>query len=106
MKRRLAAGLGIPCICTWQFENLKKLKKGEQPTMDNIGYSRAIQEYSSILLGLFQQDDPSNVENLFQRTIHVLKGRNGEVGVFQARWDFIKMSFGEVEKPKKIELFN
>jgi replicative DNA helicase len=106
LKRRLAAPLGIPVICTWQFENLKKLKKGEMPTMDNIGYSRAIQEYSSILLGLFQQDDPSNVEHLFQRTVHVLKGRNGEVGFFQARWDFQAMNFGEVTKPSKIEIFN
>jgi replicative DNA helicase len=106
LKRSLAAALGIPCICTWQFENLKKLKKGEQPNMDNIGYSRSIQEYSSILLGLFQQDDPSNVENLFQRTVHVLKGRNGEIGVFQARWDFQSMNFGEVTKPDKVELFN
>lgn len=106
LKRRLAAPLGIPVLCTWQFENLKKLKKGERPTMDNIGYSRAIQEYSSILLGLFEQDDPSNVENLFQRTVHILKGRGGQVGVFNARWDFHKMNFGEVEKPAKIEMFN
>jgi replicative DNA helicase len=106
LKRRLAAALGIPVLATWQFENLKKLKKGEMPTMDNIGYSRAIQEYHSILLGLFEQDDPSNVENLFQRTVHVLKGRNGEVGHFQARWDFVSMNFGEVEQPAKVELFN
>lgn len=106
LKRRLAAALGIPVLCTWQFENLKKLKKGEMPTMDNIGYSRAIQEYHSILLGLFEQDDPSNVENLMQRTIHVLKGRFGEVGRFNVRWDFQVMNFGEVLKPEKVELFN
>lgn len=106
LKRKLAAPLKIPCICTWQFENLKKLKKGDMPTMDNIGYSRAIQEYSSILLGLFEEEDMANVENLFQRTIYIMKGRSGEVGRFKVRWDFQKMNFGEVVKAAKIEMFN
>lgn len=106
LKRKLAAPLKIPCLATWQFENLKNLRKGETPTMDNIGYSRAISEYSSIILGLFQDDDMSNVESLFQRTINVLKGRNGEVGRFNVAWDFIKMNFGEVVKAAKVELFN
>lgn len=106
LKRKLASPLKIPVLASWQFENLKNLKKGEKPSMDNIGYTRAIAEYSSIILALMQEDDQGNAETLFQRIIDVLKGRNGEVGQFRVKWDFQKMDFSEIGKIAKVEVFN
>lgn len=106
LKRKLAAPLQIPVIASWQFENLKNLKKGEKPSMDNIGYTRAIAEYSSIILALLQEEEQGNAESLYQRIIDVLKGRNGEVGQFRVKWDFQNMDFGELTKAAKLEVFN
>ena len=106
LKRKLAAPLQIPVLASWQFENLKNLKKGDKPDINNIGYTRAIAEYSSIILALMQEDDQGNAESLFQRIIDVLKGRNGEVGQFRVKWDFTSMDFGELDKAQKTEVFN
>jgi hypothetical protein len=107
LKNQLAAKLGVPVLCTWQFQNLsKQLKRGEKPNLDHIGYSAAIGQYSSIVIGLFQSEDASNVEKLFQRLMTLLKGRGGEVGEWWVQWNFKKMFFGEAEPAAKIEVYN
>ena len=87
-------------FASWQFnrEASKKTKQaGEQKgNLDDIGYSDAIGQVSSIALGLFQED---SVETIMRRTIKVLKGRNGEVGEFSINWDFQIMDFSQVDPP-------
>ncbi len=85
-----------PTVCSWQFAKTagkKNPKKGEKVTMDDIGYTDAIAQVSSLVLGLFQED---SVETLNQRKVEVLKGRNGETGSFITAWDFQTMDFSEV----------
>ncbi|WP_162742354.1 DnaB-like helicase C-terminal domain-containing protein [Nitratireductor sp. OM-1] len=85
-----------PTVCSWQFAksaSKKNAKKGEKVTMDDIGYTDAIAQVSSLVLGLFQED---SVETIKQRKVEVLKGRNGETGSFSTAWDFETMDFTEI----------
>ena len=85
-----------PTACSWQFAKTagkKDKKAGEKPDLDDIGSSVAIGQVSSLVLGVFEQE---NVETLKQRRIEVLKGRSGEVGSFVTNWNFITMDFSEV----------
>lgn len=89
-------------FCSWQFnrEASKKQKKsadGNKDTgLEDIGYSDAIGQISSIVMGLFQED---SIETMKERQIRVLKGRNGEVGQFSIAWDFQGMSFEQTDPP-------
>jgi replicative DNA helicase len=75
-----------PTICTWQFSReAKKLKQGEEPSLDHIGYSDTIGQHSSLVLGLFEED---SVKTEVRRRVSVLKGRSGEAGHFFTKWDF------------------
>ena len=92
MKQELASL--APTTVSWQFaKSASKKKKGEKVTGDDVGYSDAIYQVSSILMGLFQ---PDSVETLNQRKVEILKGRSGEVGSFRTNWDFNKMIFSEI----------
>ena len=71
----------------------------EKVTGDDIGYSDAIFQVSSLVLGLFEED---SVETLKQRMVEILKGRSGEVGHFFTHWNFEQMIFSEIE-PTAIE---
>ena len=98
IKKELAAI--APVCCSWQFarsaadKNQKKKKDGNKVGLEDIGYTDAIGQVSSLVLGVFEEE---SVETLKQRRIEVLKGRNGEVGSFLTRWDFDKMDFTEIE---------
>jgi len=87
-------------FCSWQFnrEATKKAKKGggDHGDLEDIGYSDAIGQISSIALSLFQED---GIETMKRRKIQVMKGRNGEVGQFSIAWDFVQMSFQQVDPP-------
>ncbi len=84
-----------PTICSWQFNReAKKLKKGEEPSLEHIGYSDAIGTHSSLVLGLFEEE---SVQTQHRRRVSVLKGRQGEAGKFFIKWDFsMKTDFSEV----------
>jgi len=100
MKQELAAL--APTAVSWQFaKSASKKKKGEKVTGDDVGYSDAIFQVSSLLLGLFEED---SVETLQQRKIEILKGRGGEVGSFRTKWDFQNMDFSEIEDEDVEEL--
>jgi len=94
-----------PVVCSWQFSRdaSKKGKKAPgQVGLEDIGYTDVIGQVSSLVLGLFEGDSPETIK---QRRIEILKGRNGEVGSFITRWDWVKMRFDEVlDEP--IELLN
>lgn len=86
-----------PTVVSWQFAKTAskgQKKKGEKVTYDDIGYTDAIAQLSSVAMGVFEED---SVETLVRRKVEILAGRNGEVGSFQTNWDFsAKMDFSEV----------
>jgi replicative DNA helicase len=93
--KRYTSDLNMSAFCSWQFNRVasQKQKKGtEQGDLEDIGYSDAIGQISSIVLGLFQED---SVETLKERKIRILKGRSGEVGQFSIGWDFMNMDFSQ-----------
>lgn len=98
--KRFCGDLGMSTFCSWQFNRIasQKQKKGhgEHGELEDIGYTDAIGQISSIALGLFQED---SVETMKSRKVRVLKGRNGEVGQFSIAWDFVAMSFMQVDPP-------
>jgi replicative DNA helicase len=85
-----------PTVCSWQFnrEASKKKKEGEDPALEDIGYSDTIGQHSSLVLGLFESE---SVETTKTRRVKVLKGRNGETGEFMTNFNFDKMDFSQVE---------
>ena len=92
IKRELASL--CPVECSWQLNReAAKKKKTEDVGLSEIGYSDAIGQISSVVLGLFQEE---SVETVAARQVHVMKGRNGEVGKFKTRWDFNYCDFAEI----------
>ena len=84
-----------PIMVSWQFAKTaakKNWKKGEKPTMEDIGYSDAIPQVSSLVLATMEEE---LVETHKLRVIDILKGRNGEIGQFKTNWDFFTMNFTE-----------
>jgi replicative DNA helicase len=82
---------------SWQFNRgaVPKNKKGSDDAgLEDIGYSDAIGQISSMVLGLFQEE---GIETMKSRKIRVLKGRNGEIGQFTINWDFVNMKFDQLE---------
>lgn len=98
--KQATAALKIPTVCSFQFnrEASKKKKKNEEVGMEHIAYSDAIGQVSSIVLGLMQQDNP---ETMISKTISILKMREGPIGSFDVRWDFLNMDFSEGVKMKE-----
>jgi len=94
--KRHCTDLDMMAVCSWQFnrEASKKQKKGngDNGDLEDIGYSDAIGQISSIALSLFQED---SVETMKERKVQVMKGRNGETGQFAINWDFIEMDFSQ-----------
>lgn len=96
LMKRHCTDLETTCFSSWQFnrEAVKGKKKGEVAGLEDIGYTDAIGQVSSIVLGLFQED---GVETMKSRQVKVLKGRNGEIGQFSINWDFTNMVFDQVQ---------
>lgn len=88
LKQEVAGNLGIPVVASWQFsrEASKKKPGGKvKPGLEDIGYSDAIGQISSIVLGLLDDD---TVETMMRKVVTILKGRSGEAGEFQIHWQF------------------
>jgi len=103
IKQRTTA-LDIPSVLSYQFnrEAAKKMKKGKEKTgLEDIAFSDAVGQISSIVLGLFEEE---SVETVKRRTINIMKGRSGEVGEFEVNWLFDKVDFSEIEKQALHEL--
>lgn len=96
LKQKVATDLGIPVICSYQFnrDSTKKNKKNnDKAGVEDIYGSDAIGQLSTVVLGLFEEE---NVETMKARRIEVIKGRNGESGSFKIRWNFNLMDFSEI----------
>lgn len=86
---------GVALATTWQFKRgAGKDDASEDADLDDIGYSNAVGEYSSIVIGLLTP--PKKISQMKQRTVTVMKGRGGQVGSFDVAWDFTKMGFDEI----------
>ena len=103
MIKQMLADLA-PTVCSWQFArsgSKKAKKKGETADLDDIGYTDAIAQVSSLVLGLYQ---PESIETTKSRDMKILKGRNGETGQFRTHWDFVGMNFDELVEENIEEL--
>jgi replicative DNA helicase len=93
----LATELDIPVVVSYQLNRdaAKKIKKqkSDEVDLEDIGYSDAIGQLSSIVLALLEEE---SVETLLARKVTVLKGRYGETGSFRVNWDFQKMDFKQI----------
>lgn len=93
-----------PVIVSWQFARSKdKGKKGEpaKKDLDDIGYTDAIGQVSSLVAGIMQKE---SIETIIQREIDILKGRKGETGKFVTNWNFQTMDFSEYVEPEVEDL--
>jgi replicative DNA helicase len=94
--KELSDSLNIPVVASFQFNrDAAKKKDVDNIGLEDIAHSDVIGQMASLVLGLFEEE---SVETLKQRTIHVLKGRNGESGRFNTRWNFMAMDFSEIPK--------
>jgi replicative DNA helicase len=98
--KRDTSDLDMTTVVSFQLKRAasEKQKKGnsEETGLEDIGYSDAIGQISSIVLGLFQEE---GIETMKQRKIRVMKGRNGEIGQFSIAWNFVEMDFAQVDPP-------
>jgi len=93
LKQLVATDLGIPVICSYQFNrDSKKKKKEDKAGVEDIYGSDSIGQLSTVVLGLFEEE---SIETMHRRRIEVIKGRNGETGSFCIRWNFNQMDFSE-----------
>lgn len=91
--------MNIPGVASWQFgrdaaKKMKKTKGDNMPDVEDIGYSDAIGQHSSIILALLQTE---SIETAIHRNVSVIKGRSGQSGEFKVNWDFLGMDFSEIE---------
>lgn len=104
IKSDIAEGLGLPAIVSYQFNRMATQKKHGPPGVEDIAYTDAIGQLSSLVLGMSQEE---SVETMKKRTIQVLKGRSGEVGEFAIHWSFAHpdaMNFSQYVEPTISEL--
>jgi replicative DNA helicase len=95
LKMEVAENNEVPVIPVWQFNReATKLKKGQRVGLEHIADSDAIPRNSSLILGLMQEDKAATAR---ERIVDIMKGRSGEQGRFNIKWDFMKMDFTEVE---------
>lgn len=93
--KAMANSLGASLFCTWQFNReASRNRTRQQPGMEHIAGSAAIEEISALILALLEGDD--DPLSMLHRTLRVLKGRQGEAGQLKIRWDWNGMDFSEV----------
>lgn len=111
LKKRIATGVGVPCVASYQLskksaKDSKGQPKGSEATgMEDVHGSDEMAQLSTVMVGLF--DNEKDIEAKVQRTLKILKGRNGESGEFTINWDFsAKMDFSEKvpEDPQSMQM--
>jgi len=105
MKSILAEDLDLPVVNSHQLnrEAEKKIKKGKKDELgvEDISYTDAVGQISSLVMALLQEEKSNDVEIIDKREVTIMKGRNGESGAFDIRWNFNTgpnwLDFGEIE---------
>lgn len=108
LMKRYSTDLDIPTFASWQFNRTAGAKgkgkfKGEKAGLEDIGYSDAIGQISTIVMGMHQEE---GIETMQSRSVEIMKGRNGETGNFKIHWDFINMNFNEITEEEESEINN
>lgn len=98
LKGEVAESLGIPVVISYQLnrEATKKTKKGKEAGLEDIGYTDAVGQISSIVLGMLEEE---NISTKKKREVRILKGRDGQTGKFLINWQFVPhlgLDFSEV----------
>lgn len=107
IKAEIAEDLELPVTISYQFNRAatdKKTKGEAGGGLENIAYTDAIGQLSSVVLGMMQEE---SVETIKTREISVLKGRDGQVGKFRINWEFEHpnaMDFSQYYEPKVEDL--
>jgi len=81
-----------PIITTSQFSR-QAGKRGKDGSLETISFSDAIAMHSSVVFSI-KEGAPPNERS--RREIEILKGREGEAGVYQTNYRFAPMDFSEV----------
>lgn len=103
LQKKMTTSLGIPTFPSYQLSReASKKKSGKQEVgLEDIGYSDAIGQIGSVVMGLFQEE---GIETMNKRKVAMMKGRNGEIGSFDIHWKFDVMNFDQItmdgEKPE------
>ncbi len=93
LHKQIAKAMDIPVVISYQFNRqAAQLRNGQGAGLEHIGLSDAVGQVSSLVLGLFEDE---NVETLARRRVDILKGREGATGDFYINWNFNKMDFSE-----------
>lgn len=94
--KQLSGAENIPMILSYQLnrESTKK-KKSDSTGLEDIAYSDAVGQISSVVLALMQ---PESTETTGQREITVLKGRDGQSGKFSINWRFDALDFSQLDE--------
>lgn len=106
MKSILAEDLDVPVVNSHQLNRdaEKKIKKGKKDELgvEDIAYTDAVGQISSLVMALLQQENANDVEIIKQREVTIMKGRNGESGSFNINWEFQQgpnwLDFSEIEQ--------
>lgn len=107
IKKEIAGNLGVPVIASWQFSRdaAKKMansRNKQEVGLEDIGYSDAIGQISSIVLGLLQEE---TIETMTRKKVTIMKGRSGETGSFDINWQFSPtLNFDHIPKKELSEL--
>ena len=106
IKSDIARVLNVPTVISYQFSRqAKKSIKAGGVGLEDIAYTDAIGQLSSVVLGLLQPEE--DTQDAMSREVEILKGRNGEAGSFKVRWNFDKgpnfMDFSELVPDGNIE---
>lgn len=104
LMKQLASDNEQSCVASWQFNRVASQKMEKKTTkvgLEDIGYSDAIGQISTVALALLQEE---GVDTLETRTIDVMKGRNGEIGKFEVNWLFNVMDFSQLGSQKHAKI--
>jgi replicative DNA helicase len=97
--KRLAVRQNVPVVASWQLN--RESTKTNVVGLQHLAGSDEISQLSSVVLGLFEEE---NISNANRRKINILKGRHGEQGSFLTHWCFQTMNFAEVDEDFELQV--
>jgi len=113
MKSVLAEGLDIPVACSHQLnrEAQKKINKGKEDELgvEDIAQTDSVGQISSLVMALLQAEKIEDNHLIDTRAVTIMKGRSGETGSFNIRWEFQNgpnwLQFGEMDSVQDGKLY-